>query len=76
MEKDHPPVALLDKLDQALNRDQDRALVGLPPRSPAGAERSPPPASAPLKGWRPPVSPPQKGGLRERASEVVETLFW
>ena len=53
MEKEHPPADLLDKLDQALDRDQDRALFGLPPRSPAGAERSAPPASASLKGWRP-----------------------
>jgi len=53
MEKEYPPDALIDKLDQALDRDQDRALFGLPPRSSAGAHRNPPPESAPLKGWRP-----------------------
>ena len=53
MEKEYPPDALIDKLDQVLDRDQDRALFGLPPKGPAGADRTPPPASAPLKGWRP-----------------------
>lgn len=53
MEKEVPPADLIGKLDQALDRDQDRALFGLPPRSPAGVDRTPPPASAPLKGWRP-----------------------
>ena len=53
MEKEVPPADLIDKLDQVLDRDQDRALFGLPPRSPAGADRTVPPASAPLKGWRP-----------------------
>ena len=53
MEKEVPPADLLAKLDQALDRDQDRALFGLPPRSPGDADRTPPPASAPLKGWRP-----------------------
>ena len=53
MEKEVPPAELLDKLDQVLDRDQDRALFGLPPKSPGGGDRTPPPASAPLKGWRP-----------------------
>ena len=53
MEKEFPPAALLSKLDRALDRDQDRALFGLPPRSPAGADRTPAAASAPLEGWRP-----------------------
>ena len=53
MEKEIPPAALLSKLDRALDRGQDRALFGLPPRSPAGADRTPPPVSAPLEGWRP-----------------------
>ena len=53
MEKEVPPDALLSKLDRALDRDQDRALFGLPPRSPAGADRSAPAGSAPLEGWRP-----------------------
>ncbi len=53
MEKEVSPAALIDKLDQALDRDQDPALFGLPPRSPGGTDRSAPPASASLKGWRP-----------------------
>ena len=53
MEKEYPPSVLLEKLDHALDRDQDRALFGLPPRSPAGPDRTPPAAFAPLKGWRP-----------------------
>ena len=53
MEKEFPPDALLSKLDRSLDRDQDRALFGLPPKSPAGADRTSPPASAPLEGWRP-----------------------
>ena len=54
MEKEHPPADLLEKLDRSLDRDQDRALFGLPPKSPAGTtDRSVLPASAPLKGWRP-----------------------
>ena len=52
MEKEHPAAALLYKLDRSLDRDQDRALFGLPPRYPAGADRTAP-ASAPLEGWRP-----------------------
>ena len=36
MEKEVPTAALLEKLDRALDRDQDRALFGLPPRSPTG----------------------------------------
>ena len=53
MEKEVPSAALLDKLDRALDRDQDRALFGLSPKSPAGADRTPAAASAPLEGWRP-----------------------
>ena len=53
MEKEYPPDALIDKLDQALDRDQDRALFGLPPKGAAGGDRSAPTAPAPLKGWRP-----------------------
>ena len=53
MEKEAPPATLLSKLDRSLDRDQDRALFGLPPRSPAGNDRSALSASAPLEGWRP-----------------------
>ena len=53
MEKEIPSADLLSKLDRALDRDQDRALFGLPPRSPAGADRTPPAGPAPLEGWRP-----------------------
>ena len=53
MEKEVPSATLLSKLDRSLDRDQDRALFGLPPKSPAGEDRTPPPASAPLEGWRP-----------------------
>ena len=53
MEKEAPPAALLDKLDRSLDRDQDRALFGLPPKSPGGTDRTSPAESAPLEGWRP-----------------------
>ena len=53
MEKEHSPAALIDKLDQALDRDQYRSLFGLPPKGAAGGDRSAPAASAPLKGCRP-----------------------
>ena len=53
MEKEAPPAALLDKLDRSLDRDQDRALFGLPPKSPASADRPSSAASAPVEGWRP-----------------------
>ena len=53
MEKEAPTADLLAKLDATLERNQDRALFDLPPKSPAGADRTPPPASAPLEGWRP-----------------------
>ena len=53
MEKEVPTADLLDKLDRALDRDQDRALFGLPPKSPASDDRTPAAASAPLEGWRP-----------------------
>ena len=49
MEKEYPQAAGFDKL----NRDQDRSLFGLPPKSLAGADRTPLPASASLEGWRP-----------------------
>ena len=52
MEKEHSPADLIDKLDQDLDRDQDRALFGLPPKGAAGDDRTPA-ASASLKGWRP-----------------------
>ena len=47
------PPAVRHDLDRSLDRDQDRALFGLPPKSPASADRIPPAASAPLEGWRP-----------------------
>lgn len=53
MEKEFPPDTLIDKLDQVLDRDQDRALFGLPPKGPGGGDGTPPTASASLKGWRP-----------------------
>ena len=53
MEKEYPPADLIDKLDQALDRDQDRALFGRPPKGPAGDDRTAPVEPAPLKGWRP-----------------------
>ena len=53
MEKEVPPDALLSKLDRSLDRDQDLALFGLPPKLAAGADRTTPAASAPLEGWRP-----------------------
>lgn len=61
MEKEVPPAALIDKLDQVLDRDQDRALFGLPPKGAAGADRTPA-ASAPLKGWRPTRLPDDSWG--------------
>ena len=53
MEKEVPSAALLEKLDRSLDRDQDRALFGLPPKSPASADRPSSAASAPVEGWRP-----------------------
>ena len=53
MEKEGPPEDLLSKLDRSLDRDQDRALFGLPPKAPAGGDRTATAASAPLEGWRP-----------------------
>ena len=53
MEKEVPSATLLDKLDRSLDRDQDRALFGLPPKSTAGEDRTAPAAGAPLEGWRP-----------------------
>ena len=61
MEKELSPVDLIDKLDQALDRNQDRALFGLPPKGAAGADRTPA-ASAPLKGWRPSRLPDDSWG--------------
>ena len=55
MKKEFPPATLIDKHDRSLDRDQDRALRGLPPRSPADGDCTPPSASAPLEGWRPPL---------------------
>ena len=52
MEKEAPTTDLLAKLDATLERDQDRALFGLPPPRP-GADRTAPAAPAPLEGWRP-----------------------
>ena len=51
MEKEAPTTDLLAKLDATLERDQDRALFGLPPRP--GTDRTAPAASALLEGWRP-----------------------
>ena len=62
MEKEYPPDALIDKLDQDLDRDQDRALFGLPPISAPGADRTPAVASEPLKGWRPSRLPDDSWG--------------
>ena len=53
MEKEAAAGALLDKLDRSLDRAQDRALFGLPPKSTTDDDRTAPPASAPLEGWRP-----------------------
>lgn len=53
MEKEFPQDELLEKLDRSLDRDQDRALFGLPPKQDAGADRTVPAPSAPLQGWRP-----------------------
>jgi hypothetical protein len=53
MEKEVPPSVLLEKLDQALDRDQDRTLFGLPPKPGGGDRTTPAAASAPLEGWRP-----------------------
>ena len=49
LEKQHSHPDLIALLDQALDRDQDRALFDLPPRSVAGQ----PPPTAPLSGWTP-----------------------
>ncbi len=53
MEKEVPSATLLSKLDRSLDRDQDRALFSLPPKSPAGADRPSTEPSALLEGWRP-----------------------
>ncbi len=53
MEKEVPPDALLSKLDRSLDREQDRALFGLPSKLAAGADRTAPARAAPLEGWRP-----------------------
>ena len=45
LEKQHSHPELIALLDQALDRDQDRALFDLPPRSVS--------AQAPLSGWTP-----------------------
>ena len=49
LEKQHSPPELIALLDQALDRDQDRALFDLPPRSLSGQA----PPSAPLSGFAP-----------------------
>ena len=49
LEKQHSPPELIALLDQVLDRDQDRALFDLPPRS--VPDQAPP--SAPLSGWTP-----------------------
>ena len=49
LEKQHSPPELIVLLDQALDRDQDRALFDLPPRSVSGQA----PPSAPLSEWTP-----------------------
>ena len=48
IEREYPPAALIDELD----RDQDQALFGLPPRYLAGADRSALTTAASLKGGR------------------------
>ena len=53
LEKQHSHPELIALLDQALDRDQDRALFDLPPKGTAGGDRSAPAATAPLDGWRP-----------------------
>ena len=61
MGKEVSPAALLDRF---VERNQDRSLFGLPPKPSAGADRSPPVASAPLEGWRPiPLSDGSPGSL-------------
>ena len=49
LEKQHSHPELIALLDQALDRDQDRALFDLPPRSVSGQA----PPSEPLSGWTP-----------------------
>ena len=53
MEKEAPSADLLRKLDATLDRDQDRALFGLPPKAPAGDDRTATPEAAALEDWRP-----------------------
>ena len=53
MEKQHGHPELIALLDQALDRDQDRALFDLPPKGTAGDDRPAAAAAAPLEGWRP-----------------------
>ena len=53
LEKQHSHPDLISLLDQALDRDQDRALFDLPPKGTAGDDRSAAAESAPLEGWRP-----------------------
>ena len=62
MEKEYSPGDLIDKLDQALDRDQDRTLFGLPPKGATDAKRTPEPASTSLKGWRPARLPDDSWG--------------
>ena len=52
LEQQHSHTELIALLDQALDRDQDRALFDLPPKGTAGDGRSAE-AAVPLEGWRP-----------------------
>ena len=47
LEKEVLPVALIDKLDRSFDRDQDRTLLGLLPRSPASSDCTAPPSTWP-----------------------------
>ena len=73
MEKEVPSGDLLRKLDATLDRDQDRALFGLPPKLDAGGNRTPPPTSAPVEGWRPARLPDGSWGSL-CAGPIPETL--
>ena len=75
MEKEVPSAALLAKLYQALNRDQDQALFGLRPQSSAGTDRTPALAFAPLESWRP-VRLPDGSWGRLYSGPNAEALPW
>ena len=74
IEKEVPSAALLAKLDRTLDRDQDRALFGLPPRSPVDADHSALPASTPLAGWRP-ARPPMAPGEASTRNPIPRTYL-